>query len=284
MWGLAFGSRAPNIVPVPFIIAATLYYLWAKFDRSIASVIRNALRLGLPLSGLIVALGIYNYLRFDSPFDFGIKYQVTLQPFSFHFKYFAQNIYGYLFAPVKWSCSFPFVVGMKFRQLPRFLSIPAGYMVFEKVAGILRMGGFLWLQLLFVVWAVEAFGKKLFRSPVARYNSAPYIHRWALVCSFGAVAGIFSSLGLWEASMRYLGDVAGGMTIAASVAAFWLVRRSDDSKLPNAKLLARTLVIVLAMHSCFVGFFTAFAAFDEPFLRYNPTLYQRMSKALSVCE
>ena len=284
MWGMAFGSRAPNIVPVPFIISATLYYLWTKQDRSVASVIRNALRLGLPFSAFVVAFGIYNYLRFDSPFEFGTKYHVSLQPFTFHFKYFVQNIYAYLFAPVKWSCSFPFVVGVKFRELPKFLTVPAGYMIFEKVAGILRMGGFLWLQLLFAVWAVEAFGKKLFSSSITRYKSTPYVHRWALVCSLSAIVGIFPALGLWEASMRYLGDIAGGMAIAASVAAFWLVRRSDDSPHPNAKLLARTLVIVLAMHSCFVGFFTAFAAFDEPFLRYNPTLYQRMGKALSVCE
>jgi hypothetical protein len=247
-------------------------------------VIKNALGLGLPFSGFVVALGIYNYLRFDSPFEFGTKYQLTLQPYTFHFKYFLQNIYAYLFAPVRWSLSFPFAVGVKFRELPRFLSVPEGYMVFEKVSGILTMCGFLWLQLLFVIWAVSAVIKKPFVSSAKRYEWSPFIHRWALWCSFGVIASLFPTLGLWEASMRYLGDIAGGMAIIAIIAAFWLIRRSDESRIPWAKGFARIIVITLAMHSCFVGFFSAFHAFDEPFMNHNPKLFAKMSKALSIRE
>lgn len=284
LWGLALGSRVPNLIPVPVFIAATLYYVWAKLDRSWSSVIKNALGLGLPFSCFVVALGIYNYLRFDSPFEFGTKYQLTLQPYTFHFKYFLQNIYAYLFAPVRWSLSFPFAVGVKFRELPRFLSIPEGYLVFEKVSGILTMCGFLWLQLLFVIWTIGAVIEKPFVSPAKRYDSTPFIHRWALLCSVGVIASLFPTLGLWEASMRYLGDIAGGMTIIAIIAAFWLIRRSDESRMTWAKGFARILVITLAMHSCFVGFFSAFHAFDEPFMNHNPGFYAKMSKALSICE
>jgi phosphoglycerol transferase MdoB-like AlkP superfamily enzyme len=157
-------------------------------------------------------------------------------------------------------------------------------MIFEKVSGILIMGGFLWLQLLFVVWAVAAFIKKLFPSPVRRYVSSPFIHRWALVSSLGVIASLFPTLGLWEASMRYLGDIAGGMSIIAIIAAFWLIRRSDESRVTGVKGFARVLVITLAMHSCFVGFFSAFHGFDEPFINHNPNLFAKMSKALSICE
>jgi hypothetical protein len=284
MWAMAFGSRATAFVPIPFIIGATVLYVWLKRDHTLGGVVRNTLALGVPFACGAVAYGVYNYLRFDSPFEFGTRYQVTLQRFTTHGVYVIPNVYSYLFAPLKWSCSFPFVAGQKFRPLSTLLDWPPGYLTFEMVGGVLVMGGFLWLQFLHVGWGVRWLLRRLAVSPIPRYSSTSFIHRWVLICAVGFVLSLGPALGLWEASMRYAGDAVGGMVIASVVAAFWLVRRGDDSPYPAMKNLSRIAVLLLGFHSCFVGALTAFTSYDEPFKRYNPTLFHQLVESLSICQ
>lgn len=55
---------------------------------------------------------IYNYLRFDSFFDFGIKYSLTINDFThtqFHIPLMLIAFYNYLFAVPKVSPTFPFI-------------------------------------------------------------------------------------------------------------------------------------------------------------------------------
>jgi hypothetical protein len=283
MWALAFGSRATAFVPVPFFIAATVFFVWQRRDRSLTSALKNAMALGIPFACAVAAYGMYNYVRFDSPFEFGTRYQVTLQPFSSHSQYVIPNVYSYLFAPLKWSCAFPFVETVKDRPLSTLLYWPAGYRTFEKVSGVLVMGGFLWLQFLLVYWGMRKVLRRLISTGGSRYSSVPYVHHWALVGALGLILSLGPALGLWEASMRYAGDAIGGMTLAAVVAAFWLVRESDESRSRLVQYLTRTLVLLLGLHSCFVGAFTAFAPAGDHFKRYNPALYQQLVESLSLC-
>jgi hypothetical protein len=284
LWGLAFGSRATTIVSIPFIIGATVYFVWLKQDRSWTAALKNALLLGLPVGVFVVAHGVYNYARFDSPFEFGVRFQTTLQPFSTHPRFIIPNIYSYLFAPVKWSCSFPFVTGQTDRPLSTLIDWPRGYKTFEKVAGILVMGGFGWLGLLPAGWAARRFWRRWRPAMVAPHPSLPLVHLWGIVCSLAVLVSMGPALGLWEASMRYSGDAIGGMVVIAAIVAFWLVRRSDDSGVLPLRALSRTLVLLLGLHSCFVGAFSGFSSYTDPFKHHNPTLYRQLSDALSLCE
>ncbi len=56
---------------------------------------------------------IYNYIRFDSVFDFGIQYSLTINDFTkaqYHTQFAAIGFYNYLLAPPSFSSHFPFVV------------------------------------------------------------------------------------------------------------------------------------------------------------------------------
>lgn len=283
LWGLAFGSRMTTIIAVPFIIVLTVYFVWYKLDRSVIHALKNALLLGLPVFAFVVAYGVYNYVRFDSPFEFGTRYQVTLQQFTTHRRFIAVNIYSYLFAPVKWTCSFPFVVGLTDRPPVKFIDWPPGYLTFEKVSGVLVMGGFCWLQFVPFGWGVRRCWRRLRSSTVPYYPSTPFVYYWAIGCSLGLILCLVPALGLWEASMRYSGDAIGGMVIAASVVAFVVIRRNADSGRTASKTRVRLLVLLLGLHSCFVGAFSGFSSYNEPFERYNPQLYRKLSEALSIC-
>jgi hypothetical protein len=241
------------------------------------------LKLGLPVFFLAIAYGVYNYARFDSPFEFGTRYQVTLQRFTTHGKYFIPNIYSYLFAPVKWSCRFPFVEGLEYRPLSSLIVWPQGYLTFEKVAGVLAMGGFCWVQFLLPLWGLEGFLRRVRGASIQHPLSMPFVYKWALACAIGLILSLVPALGLWEASMRYSGDAIGGMVIASAIAAFLLIRRCDEGCVPALQKTARMLIIVLGLHSCFVGAFTGCASYGNPIKRLNPTLHQKLSNTLSVC-
>ena len=56
---------------------------------------------------------IYNYLRFDSPLDFGIQYSLTINDFTraeFHVHLAAIGFFNFLFAFPEFSPDFPFFV------------------------------------------------------------------------------------------------------------------------------------------------------------------------------
>jgi hypothetical protein len=278
---LAFGSRATTAIASPFILGATLFFLWYKVDRSFSKCFRSALALGVPFGLGCLGMGIYNYLRFDSPFEFGVHLQVTLQRFTRHDIYIIPNLYSYLFAPLKWSCAFPFVAGQKFRPLSKLITWPAGYLTFEVAGGVLVMGGFLWLQFTHVYWGARALVRRFapwLMQPVMRVS---WIHLWAIVCAIGAILSLWPALGLWESSMRYSGDAVGGMGILATIGAFWLVRRGDESTW--LRWWSRALVVLLGLHSCLVGGLVGMTSYDEPFRHYNPALLGKLVEMFSLC-
>ena len=55
---------------------------------------------------------IYNYLRFDSFFDFGIQYSLTINDFTrseYHFRFVLIGLYNYLVAVPQFDLDFPFI-------------------------------------------------------------------------------------------------------------------------------------------------------------------------------
>jgi Flp pilus assembly protein TadD len=89
----------------------------------------------------------YNFLRFDSPFEFGWHYQLatgylptTAQQFSLHYLWF--NFRFYFLEPMRWSGHFPFL------QAVPLSSLPSGHFgVWEPYGGILSNYPLVWLAL-----------------------------------------------------------------------------------------------------------------------------------------
>ncbi len=66
----------------------------------------------LPMLTIAVLQMWYNYIRFDSPLDFGIQYSLTINDFTnaqYHTKLSLVPIYNYLLAPPSFKMGFPFV-------------------------------------------------------------------------------------------------------------------------------------------------------------------------------
>ena len=84
-----------------------------KQGESVPSVVKYLLFAMLPFVVIGSLQMIYNYVRFDSFTDFGIKYSLTINDFlsaQYHTQFAAIGFYNYLLAPPSFSSQFPFVM------------------------------------------------------------------------------------------------------------------------------------------------------------------------------
>jgi hypothetical protein len=137
--GLAGGARFPTLAAglVPLVLGA---YTMAMMSRSRPSVRRYAailLAFFGPVALCVLLLGLYNYIRFGSWTEFGIRY--TLQgyqsPQTYKFYSLARlpaGLFYYLLAPPAFSAEFPFVT----LAPARYLSPPPDFYL-EPVGGLL---------------------------------------------------------------------------------------------------------------------------------------------------
>ena len=151
--GLSIASRPHFIFPA--LIA--LFFLNRKIFRSS----RSLLLLNVPFVVFILLIMFYNFLRFDSPFEFGIKYQLSWinrmqSEVWFHSSRIVANIYFLIFQPIFMEKKYPFVYFNP--QLPAYIQQPSlhGTYVIEKTAGIFPANPFLFTPLVLpLIYAIR---------------------------------------------------------------------------------------------------------------------------------
>lgn len=111
---LAFGCR-PTIA-LANLLAVPLLLVYVKGKKPDRSLLGQLALVALPYLVVAALLMLYNYARFDDPFEFGLRYQMTLaNPSSFRleftrqeFEWVKRNVWNNLFDPAYPSDSFPF--------------------------------------------------------------------------------------------------------------------------------------------------------------------------------
>jgi tetratricopeptide (TPR) repeat protein len=138
--GLAVGAR-----PSLLFSAAILLVPVARAWRERQKVWTLLLAATGPMMLVGLGLMLYNFLRFDSPFEFGIRYQLTVdrqvtrQFFSLRYLWF--NFRVCFLEPARWTVRFPFVHDI---TVP---ALPAGHGGVEQTFGILTNVPLVWLAL-----------------------------------------------------------------------------------------------------------------------------------------
>jgi tetratricopeptide (TPR) repeat protein len=139
-YGLAVGAR-PSLLFGAVILLVPVAQAWRERRRLWALLMAAT----VPIALIGLGLMLYNALRFDSPFEFGIRYQlsgqrqVTWKFFSPQFLWF--NFQVYFLEPARWSARFPFVHEIAVPPLP------AGYGQVEPPYGVLTNIPLVWLAL-----------------------------------------------------------------------------------------------------------------------------------------
>ena len=101
--------------------------------------LRYAAALFGPLFVCVAAVLVYNYARFHSPLEFGLKYQLAgvevRKKDTFNLGYIAPGLYYYLLAPARLNLNFPF---FHLPPPPAYPGhVPAGYDGVEVTGGVL---------------------------------------------------------------------------------------------------------------------------------------------------
>lgn len=271
-WACSVGSRAINVFSVLFLSALTLFWLWKNLPQKTdwKNLTRLAASLITPLAIGAILIGWYNWARFDSPLEFGLRYQITIynlnrdMPLTFQPDYLPFNIAAYLLLPFEFIAKFPFIQPIKFSDLLANLSIvtPKLYSA-GRVTGILFYAPILFLACL-------PFSKK--NQPDPRTEGKHHPQALTLYLLSGSlIINLITLLFYFYGQMRFMVDLISQLTMLAIIGYWWVIRNSKASKillkLSNA-LIVLTLVISLLL---------AFTSETNRMERLNPELLENIN-------
>lgn len=113
MGGLAVGARPVHVLALAALLppCALLIHRAARSERR-RTAQRLALAALLPAGGVGLLLGLHNYLRYDNPLEFGMRYALTGADITavaiMGAKYIPENIRMYFFRTLDFTHAFPF--------------------------------------------------------------------------------------------------------------------------------------------------------------------------------
>jgi hypothetical protein len=219
------------------------------------------------LAGCLLLLGLYNYERFGSWTDFGLRHTlqgiVSARQYTFvSVERIPTSFFYYVLAPPRFRAAFPFVT----LEPQAYLEPPPGY-VLERVAGILPM-----VPLLTVLLAFPALLRRL------------WLHQRVLPIAIGATVAIGCAiLGLYclsAGTMRYEVDFATFLLLPALLLWFATLRTAGRHV---RRVLATVFALLLAATVSFNGAISLTGYYDN-LERASPKTYQKIRSCFSPLE
>src|SRR5262249_5440155 len=151
-----------------------------------------------PLALGALSLGLYNFARFGSCFETGLRYQLAgwnLQPHQhelFSLRYALPNAYRYLLAPVTFFPRFPFLQAAdRPYKCPRGLTVPTLYQA-GRLPCILRVSPFVVLAVVPFLLAIGRACRRLWvrRAAPETVSETQRTTFWVLLFLMAALLGI----------------------------------------------------------------------------------------------
>jgi hypothetical protein len=269
--GLAFGARAPLLLgAVVFYGVAVLF--WRRGGLDVRTRRRAALALVAPVTLCILLIAAYNYQRFGSPTQFGLKYQLAGidQQFqkAFDLAYLVPGVYNYALAPPRLALTFPHIFLIPPPQFPgtSFPPVPANYQV-EPTGGIIPTAPIV----LFAAAAVV-----LWRRRATAGTAMPLIIATLLLLGAGILVGL--ALTLWGTTERYEVDFDLILTLAGVLG--WIGVRSVTRGARTGR--AVTFLGALAIGwGCLTGVATSLTGYENLLDANHPALFATLEDITS---
>lgn len=257
-WGLAIGSRYNLGISV--LIYLLYGSVWIKKEAQGQAFWKKMFSLYFPILLCLAGLSMYNFLRFDNPFEMGFRYQLSIpeiQRDTFSFSYFLSNFYVYLFYPMTTGESFPFVIA----------TLPVGSSFDEIVAGLIPSTPGIWLLALVIpCWLLSR------RMAPMKYSLKGIT---SMVAVGGAAQFLFLMTFFFDA-MRYMADFYLAFVFGISV----LIWRLDEIFRSNqaSRVMLWMVTFVLVIWTAGIGFFGGFDIPPQIFYHANPDLYAALAE------
>lgn len=242
--GLAVGAR-PQIILSSILLPFILFKLARSENKSVLKI-HTVLALILPLFLCLAFLGVYNYLRFDNPFEFGLKYQVGLLNYmktKFNYaEYIIPGIFTFIFRPPAINSSFP-CIHIDPTSLPSFVKPPTSFPL-EPMMGILPSVPFVLIMFVgLTVW--------FFQICLNRFKCSDVCFDEFIIILLPALISLGVLISLPFGAFRYLADFSMIFILATCIICFYFYEQMLNhgflSKLFNS------LIVILAMVSIVNG-------------------------------
>ncbi len=276
-WGLALGCRYNLLFSVAIFLLFAALWLWRQAGTRAAFKKMGVLL--APLLLCLIGLGAYNFVRFKSPLETGLTYQLTIaelaqQPYSI--RYIPSNLYLYLAYPLTPAQSFPFIRSAHFSAavLPPWLVRPPGSQVDQIVFGVLSSAPAFWLSGLAMAPIIALFlsagSDTMIRldrlakpSPLAMLGAA-------------AAAQLFFLLVFFYATERYIADF-----YLPAVLCLGIVVWKVDAILRSVPFFRAALwlaVVALTFWTAGIGYFSCFGVPNLVANSYDPAMIAQLAR------
>jgi hypothetical protein len=278
-WVLAAGSRVTTILAGGTMTLILLAWM-ARPAMKPGGFAKRAAALLAPMALGAVALGWYNWARFGSPGEFGLRYQLTVINFralygqAFSIRYVQDNVSNYLLNPVGIERAFPFLIPLAPQHLPDGPALVAAPHDLETVAGLLITSPILVLALV-PLSALIARGCTALtrRAPAGPPEDGSL--SWSKATLLGSALASFAVLVLYfYPTMRQLEDVVPTLGILA-VIGWWEGWRWYKDHRPWNFVFAG-LAIGLALFSIVSSCLLAVTSTENRFLHLNRELLRQL--------
>ncbi|MCE9646960.1 MAG: hypothetical protein K8S20_13245 [Chloroflexi bacterium] len=284
-WAFAFGSRIIMALPISFLSVMVILWVLSKKRSGMTAPQKFKALAGLIIPMLVVAvsLGWYNFVRFDSVFEFGFRYAITMlnqrkfYSVLFSTSYIFPNLYVYLFNPPSFTGVFPF-----FRQIwnEEFISNFNNYYhtIYnaERIAGIIYSAPFLLFALIsgFFTWGsdfISDMGRRRKETRLGENEDRQRLFDFLLISLIGAlVLEFLTVLLVFYATMRYFMDVIPTLVLL-SVIGFWRAYQKFGKRSISKYLYTITAVFLIIL-SIVISILFAFSSDPARIRSYNPGL------------
>lgn len=232
----------PGVAILGILIIPALIKYFFKSNISVKQKIVSLICFTVPLIFGAVIVCAYNYLRFDSIFEFGAKYQLTVydvSKYTFSASLIIPCIYHYFFQLPVFTDSFPFI-NMEFVNLKMhtteylYCTSTVGAFSFLSNVGFFGIGG---------IYA---------KSKASREQKWTYT--LAFICVFILA---FTDICMGGVNIRYYADIAMVMILFTSLILLEIPTFFEDSK-PYIQTIVKSAISVLFICSAVLGFLMIF--------------------------
>lgn len=228
-FALSVGCRMIHIFSGIFLLLTLIYML--RLSVNFRALIRGFVVMSVPMLTGLVALATYNYVRFDTPFETGLHYQLGMYnanspEFSFYRPEAAPfYTYRFLLYPLTWRHS---------SVLPAVAKDWGGYPspITEPVYGMWANMPF---SVLFLLFLADRRTRKTLM-PATRLMAGGLV--FYTVALFASLATFFFN------TQRYILDFSPWMMLVACIYYLYLLRRFEQARLHDVLLLLGGALVV----------------------------------------
>ena len=174
----------------------------------------------VPMACLGIVQMIYNYVRFKSPFEFGIQYSLTINDFrntQFHWQLSMIPLWNYLFNPPVFSTTHPFISA-------KFQDMNVGGFFYSDHLATHNVCGLFFLALTMFAYVLSGKALKTIPDHRERTKTLLYILFPCVVIPLIIICSV------WESgyAIRYMADFAWHMLIGAYAVIFCLYLKTTN--------------------------------------------------------